>query len=100
MAQTFPNVWVDLAQVLPWEVVNIPSILEDIMGFASHAKITIGTGAHIHPEINWMSAKIAKEAVAAVLANAVDRNFMNAKQAEKTAEMLLFQNAKRLYKLA
>lgn len=99
MAQSFPNVWIDLAQVLPWEVFNITNILEDTMGFASHSKITIGTGAHIHPEINWMSAKIAKKALEVVLENAVHRNFMNAKQADETAKMILYKNAQRLYRL-
>jgi len=100
MAQTYPNVWIDLAQVLPWEVVNISNILEDCMGFASHGKIMLGTGAHGHPEINWISAKIAKTALAVVLEQAVDRNYMNKKQAEQTAELILYKNAQRLYKLA
>jgi predicted TIM-barrel fold metal-dependent hydrolase len=99
MAQSYPNVWIDLAQVLPWEATNIASILEDAMGFASHGKITLGTGAHIHPEINWMSAKIAKTAVAEVMGNAVKRNFMSKDQAVQTAELILYKNAKRLYKL-
>ena len=97
MCQGYPNVWIDIAQVLPWEVFNITSILEDAMGFASHGKITIGTGAHFHPEINWMSAKIAKKALAFVLEDAVNKDFMNKKQAEQTAELLLFKNAQRLY---
>lgn len=99
MAQSFPNVWIDLAQVLPWEVFNFCSILEDTMGFASHGKITFGTGAHIHPEINWMGSKVAKTALASILEKAVDNNFMNKKQAEETAALLLYKNAQRLYKI-
>jgi len=99
MAQTYPNVWIDFAQVLPWEVFNFPSILEDAMAFASHGKITFGTGAHGHPELNWISAKIAKKSLEVVLARAVDRDFMSVAQAEKTAEDLLYGNIMRLYKL-
>ena len=99
MAQSYPNVWIDFAQVLPWEVINFPSILEDVMGFASHGKISFGTGAHNHPELNWMAAKIAKSSLATVLERAVNNNFMSKKQAEKTAEMLLYKNIMRLYKL-
>lgn len=99
MCQTYPNVWIDFAQVLPWEVINFPSILEDVMSFASHAKITFGTGAHGHPELNWMSSKIAKQSLAVVLERAVNNNFMSKAQAQETAELMLYKNAKRLYKL-
>lgn len=97
MAQSFPNVWIDLAQVLPWEVVNMPSIIEDLMGFASHGKITFGSGAHGHPEINWLAAKVAKKSLALVLERIVDRGFMNKKQAEETADCMLYKNSLRLY---
>ena len=99
MAQTYPNVWIDFAQVLPWEVINFPNIMEEAMSFASHGKITFGTGAHGHPELNWMSAKIAKKSLEVVLERAVTRDFMSKSQAEKTAEMMLYGNLKRLYKL-
>ena len=99
MAQSYPNVWIDFAQVLPWQVINFPSILEDAMSFASHGKLTFGTGAHGHPELNWMSAKIAKKSLAVVLERAVNNDFMSRAQAEKTAEMMLYGNLQRLYKL-
>lgn len=99
MAQSYPNVWIDFAQVLPWEVINFPSILEDVMSFASHGKISFGSGAHGHPELNWLAAKIAKKSLEIVLGRAVERSFMSARQAEATAEQLLYKNLFRLYKL-
>jgi hypothetical protein len=36
------------------------------MGFASHGKISFGSGAHGHPELNWLTAKIAKASLAVV----------------------------------
>ncbi len=99
MAQSYPNVWVDLAQVMPWEVVNMPSIIEDLMGFASHGKITLGSGAHGHPEINWITAKVAKQSLAVVMSRAVESGFMTKEQAVYTAECILFRNAQRLYHL-
>jgi predicted TIM-barrel fold metal-dependent hydrolase len=99
MAQSYPFVWIDFAQVLPWQVINFPSILEDAMSFASHGKMSFGTGAHGHPELNWLGAKIAKKSLEVVLQNAVERDFMSKKQAEKTAEDLLFRNIQKLYKI-
>ncbi len=99
MAQSYPFVWIDFAQVLPWQVMNFPSILEDAMSFASHGKMSFGSGAHGHPELNWLSAKIAKKSLEVVLQNAVERDFMSKAQAEKTAEDLLFRNIQKLYKL-
>ncbi|MCR5370646.1 MAG: amidohydrolase family protein [Clostridium sp.] len=97
VAQNFPNVWVNVAQVLPWDVINFPNILEQLMSFASHGKIMMGTGAHIHPEINWLGAKIAKESVAIVLDRAVRRGFMTREQGQKTGELMLYKNALRMY---
>ena len=99
MAQSFPFVWIDFAQVLPWQVFNFTTILEDAMSFCSHAKMSFGSGAHEHPELNWMAAKVAKASLAYTLDKAVRIGSISKKQAEKTAEDLLYKNIMRLYKI-
>lgn len=99
MAQTYPNIWIDFAQVLPWHSVNFPNVLEEAIAFASPAKITCGSGAHTHPELNWLAAKVAKMSMAIVMERAVNNGFISKKQAEETAELMLYKNLQRLYKL-
>jgi len=75
------------------------SVVEDIIGIAPHSKVTFGGGAHEHPELNWLCAKVAKLTMEELMEKAVGRTYMTAKQAEETAAQLLYKNAQRLYKL-
>ncbi len=97
MANTYPNIWADMAQVLPWASFNFAQIVEEIIAMAPNSKITFGTGSHNHPELNWMSAKIAKSALEFTLENCVKRGVLTIPQAVETAEQLLYKNALRLY---
>jgi hypothetical protein len=97
MANTYPNIWLDISQILPWVSVNFPQIIEEVLGIAPHSKIMFGTGAHDHPEIIWMAAKIAKSSLETVMKNAVERGIFAQSQAHETAELLLYKNALRLY---
>ncbi len=97
MANSYPNIWLDMAQVLPWAALNFSQILEEILGMAPHSKIMLGTGAHNHPEIIWMSAKIAKSALACATGRMVQSGLLSEQQAFETAEQVLYKNAQALY---
>jgi predicted TIM-barrel fold metal-dependent hydrolase len=97
MANTYPYIWADMAQVLPWASLNFAQIVEEIIGMAPNSKIMFGTGSHNHPELIWMSSKIAKSALEFVMENAVKRSVLTKPQAVETAEQLLYKNALRLY---
>jgi predicted TIM-barrel fold metal-dependent hydrolase len=99
MAHAYPNVWVDFAQIMPWQAINMASVVEDVLGIAPHTKVTYGGGAHEHPELNWLCAKVAKLTTEELMQRAVERSYMTKKQAEETAAQLLYKNAQRLYKL-
>ncbi len=97
MANTYPHVWADLGQVLPWACLNFTQILEEIMAMAPHTKILLGTGMHDHPEIAWMSAKVARDSLQVILQKAVDMKMLSEKQAYESAEDIMYKNALRLY---
>ncbi len=97
MANTYPYIWADMAQVLPWASLNFAQIVEEIIGMAPNTKIMFGTGSHNHPELIWMSSKIAKSALEFVMENCVKRGVLTKPQAVETAEQLLYKNALRLY---
>ena len=98
MAHMYPNVWVDFAWVLPWTVLNFRQILKEVLGVAPHSKITFGSGQHGIPEIAWMASKVAKRSLEAVMEGYVSAGFLAEEQAQESAEMLLYQNAKALYR--
>ncbi len=99
MAHTFPNVWVDISQVTPWSSVRIVECYKDVMSWAPHSKIVIGSGGHGTPEIAWLAALTAKIALAEVADDGVRLGLMTAEDAETAARMILHDNAARLYRL-
>lgn len=99
MVNSYPNVWMDVAQILPWHVFDFVDILEELLGAAPHSKIMMGTGQHNFAEFVWMGAKVAKRSLETVMEHAVSRGFASEQQAQHTAEDLLYKNAARLYGL-
>ena len=95
----FPNLWVDMSWVLPWISLNFEQCLLEVLGVAPHAKVMLGSGQHGIPELVWLSAKVAKSALASVMKRLVETDMLSVAQAQEAAEMLLYKNAARLYKL-
>ena len=99
LAHSYPNVWVDMSCSLPWTNINFTQYLEEVMGHAPWDKIMFGTGQHDNAEMAWCSAKLAKTALAYVLDKAVYLNLISYAKAQEAAEMILYKNALKLYKL-
>ena len=99
LAHTFPHVWVDMGQMTPWASLRIAECYRDVMAWAPLSKIVIGSGGHGTPEIAWLAGKTAKIALAEVLNDAVRLALMTEKQAEAAGNMILHDNAARLYGL-
>ena len=97
MAYNFPNVYLDLSQTQLWQGVLLDRLLEDALSCVPHDKIMCGTGQHWYCEMVWLAAKIAKRSLAEVMERLVDGNYFSAAQAEKSARMILHENAERLY---
>ena len=100
MAYAFPNVYVDTSWVLPWNSFAFRTNIEDLLGVCPHKKILFGTGQHGMPEIVWTASKVAKACLADVLESNMKMGVISEKQAYITAQQLLFQNCKDLYKVA
>lgn len=99
MAHGFPHVWVDMGQMTPWASLRIAECYRDVMAWAPLSKIVVGSGGHGIPEIAWLAAKTAKIALAEVLEDAVRLDLIAKKDAETSANMILHDNAARLYGL-
>lgn len=98
MAYSYPNIFVDTSWVLPWNAFAFRTNIEDLLGVCPHDKIFFGTGQHGFPEIAWTAAKVAKACLGDVLEDQVRMGLISGAQAERTADQLLFENAKWMYK--
>ena len=99
MTHMYPHVWVDFAWVLPWISLQFQQVLQEVLGVAPHSKIMFGTGQHGIPKMAWMASKIANSSLETVMQGFVDSNLLSVSQAQESAELILYKNAKRLYKL-
>jgi predicted TIM-barrel fold metal-dependent hydrolase len=99
MAHHLPHVWVDLSWTLPWTSLRFDRSIEDVLAIAPHSKILLGSGQHGIPEISWLASLVAKDSLASTLSDAVARGIIGRVQAETSARMICFENARRLYHL-
>jgi len=99
MAHGFPHVWVDMGQMTPWASLRIAECYREVMAWAPLSKIVVGSGGHGTPEIAWLAAKTAKIALAEVFEDGVRLKLITKSDAETAANMILHDNAARLYGL-
>jgi predicted TIM-barrel fold metal-dependent hydrolase len=99
VAHALPHVWVDLSWTTPWIAQRIVECYRDAIGMMPLSKLMIGSGGHGTPEIAWLSAKTAKIALKGVLEDNLRTGLLELQQAEEIGQMILHDNAARLYGL-
>jgi predicted TIM-barrel fold metal-dependent hydrolase len=99
LAHSFPHVWVDMSWTTPWVSLRLTDCYKDVIGIAPLSKIIVGSGGHDTPEIPWLAARTAKIALGEALGEAVRLGLLTSKQAEKAGQMILHDNAERMYGL-
>lgn len=97
LAHGFPHVWVDMGWTTPWISLRIVECYRDVVGMAPLSKILVGSGGHGTPEIAWLSIKTAKIALGEVFSDATRLGLMTQAQSEKAGQMILHDNAARMY---
>lgn len=99
VAHALPHVWVDLSWTTPWSALRLVTSWRDAMSVMPLSKLVTGSGGHGIPEIAWLAAKTTKTALQHVLAENVAMGLVTAKQARQIGQMILHDNAARLYHL-
>ncbi len=99
MAFNYPNIWFDVSWTSPWTGLDLPAVLKEVLAIAPHNHIMFGSGQHDGAEVAWLSACVAKKALASALDDICSSGLMSEKQALETGKMLLWKNASVLYKL-
>jgi hypothetical protein len=94
-----PHVYLDVSITLPWASLAIDQKLEVLLGAAPPAKILYGSDEATEPEVIWLSAQIAREALGRVLARAAERGWLTDQEATRIGEGVLAANTRRLHGL-
>jgi uncharacterized protein len=98
-ASILPRVYLETSIMTAWASLIMDQKLEAIMGIAPTAKIIFGSDESTEPEMAWISAIMAREALERVLGNAVERRWMTAERAVRIGRGVLAGNCERLHGL-
>jgi uncharacterized protein len=97
VASVLPHVYLDVSVMVPWASLAIDQKLEVLLGAAPPAKVLYGSDEASEPEVIWLSAQMAREALERVLGRAVDHRWLDEREALAIAEGVLSGNARRLH---
>ena len=99
VASILPHVYLDTSLSTPWASLAIDSRLEILLGIAPPAKVMYGSDEASEPEVIWLSALLAREALGRVLETGIDRRQLNRDAARRIGAGVLGGNARRLHGL-
>lgn len=100
LGSAFPNVYLETSVTTPWSTLALDRRLELILGMVSPAKVLHGTDEAMEPELIWLGAHVAKEALSRVLRKAVSDGWYTESQAQAVISSVLSGNAVRLHGLS
>jgi uncharacterized protein len=99
VASILPHVYLDTSLSTPWASLAIDSRLEILLGIAPPAKVMYGSDEASEPEVIWLSAHLAREALGRVLETGVERRHLNRAAAARIGADVMGGNARRLHEL-
>jgi predicted TIM-barrel fold metal-dependent hydrolase len=99
VASILPHVYLDTSLSTPWASLAIDSRLEILLGIAPPAKVMYGSDEASEPEVIWLSALLAREALGRVLETGIERRQLNRDAARQIGAGVLGGNARRLHGL-
>ena len=98
-ANNFPDVYVDLSELIPFVGSGIKQSLLNIFDTAPLTKIMYGSDGYNVPELFWISAILGRRALGEALEELIRLGFMTEASAQEAGRLILADNARRLYKL-
>jgi hypothetical protein len=99
VASILPRVYLETSITTAWASLIMDQKLEAILGIAPTAKVMFGSDESTEPEMAWISAIMAREALERVLSNAVARRWMTVDNALRIGQGVLATNCERLHAL-
>jgi hypothetical protein len=99
LANMLPRVYCDVSEGIPFAGNAARRIYAEVLEMAPISKVVYGSDGFSLPEINFIGAKIGKQALAQVLDDLVNFGMLSQGEAQEAAGLILAGNAQRLYGL-
>ncbi len=100
LAAVYPHVYLDLSLTVPFLAHGAPDAFAEALAMAPATKILAATDAFSIPELFWLGARHAREALNAAADLIGARGFLPAVERRDVARLLLHDNAAALYGIA
>ena len=100
IASILPRVYIETSINTAWSSLIMDQKLEAILGIAPTAKVLFGSDESTEPELAWISALTAREALQRVLGDAVHRRWMTVQDGVRIGGGVLGENCARLHDIA
>lgn len=101
LAATYPQVYLDFGLAIPLlSVQGMERVLGQLLELAPTSKLMYSSDAHHIPELYYLAARRARQALGAVLERAVRDQDLTASDADEAADDILRGNARRVYRPA
>ena len=99
LVNMYPNVWVDISEMIPFASLGIKRHISTLLEMAPITKILYGSDGYYIPEIYWFSAILFKKEFAKVLEQLVSEKMISYEYAIFVAKRILYENAMEVYKI-
>jgi hypothetical protein len=99
LAAMFPNVYADFGEVQLFVAGELRQIVRELIGLAPASKILFSTDASLVPELYWLGAQAGRRAFGQVFDEHIADGLIDERTALGMAEMILWGNAERIYRL-
>jgi predicted TIM-barrel fold metal-dependent hydrolase len=99
LASAYPNVWLDVSEMVPFIGPGVTSRLLELFEMAPLRKITYGSDGFNIPEIFWFAGVRIRQSLAEALDQLVSAGHVSREFALEAAKGILGDNSRRLYKL-
>lgn len=96
LAAMLPRVYCDVSEGIPFAGGGARRIYAETLEMAPLSKVVYGSDGFTLPEINFVAARLGKQALAAVLDDLVAADMLSPSEARDAARMILADTARRL----
>ncbi|MBS7619070.1 amidohydrolase family protein [Candidatus Bathyarchaeota archaeon] len=100
LVSSYPNVFLDLSEMIPFATIGAVEKLLNLFEMAPTNKIVYGSDGFNIPEFHWLASRRVKKSLSKVLDYLIEAEELDEEEAKKIAQHILFENAKKLYRLS
>jgi len=97
LAHVYPHVAMDLSLTVPFAAHTASDAIVEALGLAPASKVLLATDAFSIPDLFWLGARHAREALDAALTTIQHRGFAGPDDRDVIARRLLWENAVAIY---